>query len=154
VLNHDVDTPLHYACLGNGNMVIVRFLIKRHCDPAVGAGWGRTPLHCAGESVKLDNVRFLVADCHCDPFRMKWGDTPLHWAVQRKNRLDVVMFLLSHIPPLKLVHSLNYENEILLACSTTSGIQQVSDTLSTRTRFKNLCAWKPCCREKYFSQKL
>ena len=75
-------------------------------DPAVGAGWGRTPLHCAGKSVKLDIVRFVVEDCHCDPFRMKWGDTPLHWAVQRKNHLDVVMFLLSHIPPLKLVNSL------------------------------------------------
>ena len=33
-------------------------------DPEVGAGWGRTPLHCAGKRVKLDIVRFLVDDCH------------------------------------------------------------------------------------------
>ena len=146
MLNHDGDTPLHYACLGNGNMVIVRFLIKWHCDPAVGAGWGRTLLHCASESVKLDIVRFLVEGCHCDPFRMT-----LHYTGQCRER---IVLMWSCFSCLKLVNSLNYENEILLACSTTAGVQQVSDTLSTRTRFNNLCAWKPCCQEKYFSQKL
>ena len=102
------DTPLHVACRGNGHIDIVRFLIvDQHCDPACYNHVGRTPLHCACASQNLDiSVRFLVEECHCDPFRMKdnHGDTPLHLAA-RWDQPDVVIFLLSHIPPLKLVDS-------------------------------------------------
>ena len=101
----DGDTPLHCACEG-GSIDIVRFLIvDHHCDPAC-RGWLGTPLHCACNSGKLDIVKFLVEECHCDPFRRKdeYGDTPLHRAAQ-KDHDDILLFLLSHNPPLKLVNS-------------------------------------------------
>ena len=106
VKDEDGNTPLHNACVG-GSIGIVRFLIvDHHCDPTC-RGWnGRTPLHCACESGKLDIVKFLVEECHCHPFRGKdeFGHTPLHLAARRIQD-DVLLFLLSHIPPLKLVKS-------------------------------------------------
>ena len=99
-------TPLHNACKG-GSIDIVRFLIvDHHCDPACHGGWGRTPLYWACESGKLDIVKFLVEECHCDPFREKdkFGETPLHIAAQVGR--NVLLFLLSHIPPLELVNSI------------------------------------------------
>ena len=99
------NTPLHYACRG-GSIDIVRFLIvHHHCDPACHEILGRTPLHCACGSGKLDIVKFLVEECHCDPFRGKdkHGNTPLHLAAREE--LNLLLFLLSHIPPLKLVNS-------------------------------------------------
>ena len=102
-------TPLYYACKG-GSIDIVKFLIvDHHCDPACREWQGRTPLHCACESGKLDIVKFLVEECHCDPFREKdkYGETPLHPAAWVGH--NVLLFLLSHIPPLKLVNSvINY----------------------------------------------
>ena len=102
------NTPLHYACQGKGNVDIVRFLVvDQHCDPACSLA-GVTPLHYACNSGKLDIVRFLVEECHCDPFRSKdTGDTPLHWATLTvEDSVNVVTFLLSRIPPLKLITSL------------------------------------------------
>ena len=110
-------TPLHYACLENGNIDIVRFLVvDQHCNPA-WTWWlgGRTPLHYACGSGKLDIVRFLVEECHCDPFAriaytymytpgLPWLQTPLHWATWF-GKADVVTYLLSHIPPLELINS-------------------------------------------------
>ena len=101
------DTPLHYAC-GGGSIDIVRFfIVDHHCDTACRGEWGRTPLHFACSSGKLDIVKFLVEECHCDPFRGKDedGDTPLHLAARWGYNDDVLLFLLSHIPPLKLVSS-------------------------------------------------
>ena len=118
-------TPLHCACKG-GNIDIVRFLVGEcQCDPRVNSEYGsnlimfpndldpggRTPLHCACKSGKLDIVKFLVEECHCDPFRRKvlllFETTPLHLAARKE--LNVLLFLLSHIPPLKLVNSvINY----------------------------------------------
>ena len=101
------NTPLHYACDG-GSIDIVRFLIvDHHCDPACRGRWGRTPLYYACVSGKLDIVRFLVEQCHCDPFRGKDedGDTPFHLVAAEREH-DALLFLLSHIPPLKLVNSI------------------------------------------------
>ena len=106
VKDEDGDTPLHYACEG-GSIDIVRFLIvDHHCDPACHGWEDRTPLHYACKSGKLDIVKFLVEECHCDPFRGKdvFGHTPLHLAA-RRTQDDVLLFLLSHIPPLKVVNS-------------------------------------------------
>ena len=107
VQNYKHYTPLLYASQENGNVDIVRFLVvDQHCDPTGRERWGRTPLHWACRSGKLDIVRFLVDECHCDPFRVKDtdGDTPLHLATHFKEP-DVVTFLLSRIPPFKLVNS-------------------------------------------------
>ena len=105
VKDEDGNTPLHCACEG-GSIDIVRFLIVDcQCDPAC-CGWeDRTPLHYACESGKLDIVKFLVEECHCDPFTGKdeFDHTPLHLAARRRD--DIILFLLSHIPPLKLVKS-------------------------------------------------
>ena len=98
------NIPLHYTCW-EGSIDIVRFLIvDHHCDPAC-CGWkGRTPLHYACESGKLDIVKFLVEECHCDPrVKDEDGHTPLHLTTGREH--DVLLFLLSHVPPLKLVNS-------------------------------------------------
>ena len=100
------NTPLHWACKG-GSIDIVRFLIiDHHCDPACRGWLGRTPLHIACESGKLDIVKFLVEECHCIPFRGKDedGHTPLHLTPLWEHD-DVLLFLLSHNPPLKLVNS-------------------------------------------------
>ena len=99
------NTPLLYACK-EGSIDIVRFLIvEHHCDPACRNWWNKTPLHCASESGKLDIIKFLVEECHCDPFRGKYeyGATPLHLAAQKD--LNPLLFLLFHVPPLKLVNS-------------------------------------------------
>ena len=107
VKDRDGDTPLHWSCKG-GSIDIVRFLIvDHHCDPACRGIDGRTPLHLVCVSGKLDIVKFLVKECHCDPFRGKdkSGNTPLHLAGAWKER-NVLLFLLSHIPPLKLVNSI------------------------------------------------
>ena len=106
VQDRDGETPLHLA-FKEGNMDIVRFfLADDHCDPACRGKKGRTLLHYACESGKLDIVKFLVEECHCDPFTGKDedGHTPLHLAVQMTHD-DILLFLLSHIPPLKLVKS-------------------------------------------------
>ena len=100
------SAPIHLAC-GGGSIDIVRFLIvDRHCDPACRGEKGRTPLHYACGSGKLDIVKFLVEECHCDPIRGKDDDdkAPLHLAAEGEHE-DIVLFLLSHIPPLKLVTS-------------------------------------------------
>ena len=104
VKDKDDNTPLPYACW-EGSIDIVRFLVvDHHCDPTCRGSGGGTPLHWACESGKLDIVKFLVEECHCDPFSGKDdnGDTPLHLAVQD----ELILFLLSHIPPLKLVNSI------------------------------------------------
>ena len=64
-------------------MEIVKFLIvDHHCDPACHKGvLGRTPLHWASNSGKLDIVKFLVEEYHCDPrVNDKYDDAPLHYA--------------------------------------------------------------------------
>ena len=97
------ETPLSYAW-ESGKLDIVRFLlVDQHCDPACceRSGNDRTLLHNACESGKLDMVRFLVEECHCDPFRRTGYNTPLHLAQGD----DVVMFLVSCMPPLRLVDS-------------------------------------------------
>ena len=107
VQDKDGDTPLHCACKGK-NIDIVKFLIvDHHCDPVCRGQWGRSPLHCACNNGELDIVKLLVEESDCDPFRGKdsiLGHTPLHLATRRGND-DVLLFLLSHIPPLKLVNS-------------------------------------------------
>ena len=105
----DIDGkfPLHYACEG-GSIDNVKFLIvNHHCDPACRGWKGRTPLHCACMNGELDIVKFLVEECHCDPFRDKDddGNTPLYLACCGQH--DILLFLLSHIPPLKLVASIS-----------------------------------------------
>ena len=105
VEDYNNKTPLHYACTVNGSSDIVRFLIvDQHCDPTCRNLEGRTRACMSG---KLDIVRFLVDECHCDPFRSKDTDgyTPLHLATRYLVEPDVVTFLLSRIPPLKLVNS-------------------------------------------------
>jgi len=103
-------TPLHRAC-ESGKLDIVKFLVEEcHCDPRVKDKYGDTPSHFACVGGGIDIVRFLVEECHYDPFRAKdkFGGTPLHLAAQED--LNVLLFLLSRIPPLQLVNSvLNYE---------------------------------------------
>ena len=104
---------LHYtACQGNGNIDIVRFLVDRHFDYVQRffyvqcRDWsGRMPLHYACRSGKLDIVRFLVEECHCDPgvqvgkcdeFGIHHDDeatTPLHFACRGNGSIDIVKFL-------------------------------------------------------------
>ena len=108
VEDYNNKTPLHYACTVNGSIDIVRFLVvDQHCDPTCRNLEGRTPLHWACISGKQDVVQCLVDECHCDPFRSKDTDgyTPLHLATRYLVEPDVVTFLLSRIPPLKLVNS-------------------------------------------------
>ena len=95
------NTPLHFACNTKGNIDIARFLIVDcHCDPRC-YGWdSRTPLHLACESGKLDIVKFLVEEHKCDPFEGE--DSPLYTAEMPH---DILLFLISHLPPLKLINS-------------------------------------------------
>ena len=106
VKDKDGDTTLHYACKGGSIDIVMFLIVDHHCDPACCGRLGRTPLHWACESEKLDIVKFLVEECQCDPFRGKDedDDTPLHLATCME-RDDIFLFLLSHIPPLKLVNS-------------------------------------------------
>ena len=114
VQNYRGNTPLHFACKKRGSIDIVRFLIiDHHCDPA-SRGWnGRTPLHCACGSGKLDIVKFLVDDCNCNLFQKKdrSGDSPLYTATLCNN---VLLFLVSRIPPLKLVNSVTKRKPVQL----------------------------------------
>ena len=105
VLGRYGDTPLHYACEGGSIDIVRSLIVDHHCNPACHGQEGRTPLHCACRSGKLDIVKFLVEKCHCDP-RVKdnRGDIPLHLATRQKHD-SVLLFLLSRIPPLKLVNS-------------------------------------------------
>ena len=98
------NTPLHHACMG-GSIDIVRYLtVNQNCDPACRGRMGRTPLHYACRGGELDIVKFLVEECYCNPTVQDWsGDTPLHLTTQ--GRHDVLLFLLSQTPLLKLVKS-------------------------------------------------
>ena len=50
-------------------------------------------MHCACESGKLDIVKFLVEECHCDPrVKDKCDNTPLHCACEGGS-IDIVKFL-------------------------------------------------------------
>ena len=100
------NTPLHYACK-IGIVDLLKFLIiDHHCDPACCNIWEQTPLHYACDGGKLDIVKFLVEECHCDPIKVKDDDgkTSLHLATERGHD-DILLFLLSYIPPLELVNS-------------------------------------------------
>ena len=114
VQNDRGNTPLHFACKKRGSIDIVRFLIvEHHCDPAC-RGWnGRTPLHCACGSGKLDIVKFLVEDCNCNIFQRKdcYGNSPLYTATLCN---DILLFLISHLPPLKVVNSITRRKSVQL----------------------------------------
>ena len=135
------DTPLHVACLRNGTVGIVRFLIvDQHCDPACHGRWGRTPLHYACETGKLDIVKFLVEECHCDPLRVDNFNvfTPLHRAAHLEEP-DVVTFLLSCVPPLKLVNSVSrHLLQIFVRCPTECPLEGLSKSLCYTA--KNVCS--------------
>ena len=108
------NTPLHLACRRRGSIDIVRFLIVDcHCDPACRGWLGRTPLHCACGSGKLDVVKFLVEECHCNLFQRKdyYGDSPLYTATLCN---DILLFLISRLPPLKLVNSVTRRKSVHL----------------------------------------
>ena len=106
LVDRNGNTPLHFACCKEGSIDIVRFLVvEHHCD-LICHGRDRTPLSIACESGKLEIVKFLVEECHCDTLRKdEDGDTPLHLATLKEHD-DVLLFLLSHTPPLKLVNSI------------------------------------------------
>ena len=110
VQNSIGNTPLHFACKKRGNIDIVRFLIvDRHCDPRCRGCNGRTPLHFACESEKLDIVKFLVEEQNCDPFKGK--DSVLYTAELPH---DILLYLISCIPPLKLVNSVTKRQPVQL----------------------------------------
>ena len=104
------NTPLHFACRRRGSIDIVRFLIADHqCDPRCRGWKGKTPLHCACESGKLDIVKFLVEECHSNPFKRK--DSPLYVTPLTD---DILLYLISCIPPLKLVNSVTKRKPVQL----------------------------------------
>ena len=105
VQNSNSNAPLHFACKKR-----VRFLIvDRHCDPACCGCNGRTPLHFACESEKLDIVKFLVEEHNCNPFKGK--DSVLYTAPLPH---DILLYLISCIPPLKLVNSVTKRQPVQL----------------------------------------
>ena len=109
VQNSIGNTPLHFACKKRGNVEVVRFLIVDcHCDPRCHGCEGRTPLHFACESERLDIVKFLVEKHNCDPFKRK--DSPLYTTPHH----DILLFLISRIPPLKLVNSVTQRRPVQL----------------------------------------
>ena len=109
VQNSIGNTPLHFACKKRGNVEVVRYLIVDcHCDPRCHGCEGRTPLHIACESERLDIVKFLVEEHNCDPFKRK--DSPLYTTQHH----DILLFLISRIPPLKLVNSVTQRRPVQL----------------------------------------
>ena len=104
------NTALHLACRRRGSIDVVRFLIAdHHCDPRCRGWKGKTPLHYACESEKLDIVKFLVEEQNCNPFKGK--DSVLYTAPLPH---DILLYLISRLPPLKLVNSVTKRKPVPL----------------------------------------
>ena len=87
------ETPLHEA-VKRGRLDIMKYLIRKGCDPKHGGKSGGTALHHACQHGRVEEVKYLIAkdnlaiDKSCD----NSGASPLHVAAVN-GQLDVVKLL-------------------------------------------------------------
>ena len=88
-------SPLHHACLKNGNLAIVKYLVEKHgCDPAGKDEQENTPLNVAAFSGSLDILMYLIEERKCSPgFSGQVGRSPLHGACGKNGNLAMVKYL-------------------------------------------------------------
>eukprot|EP00164_Ancoracysta_twista_P002746 GFYU01003653.1.p1 GENE.GFYU01003653.1~~GFYU01003653.1.p1 ORF type:complete len:153 (+),score=48.22 GFYU01003653.1:87-545(+) len=88
-------TPLHYACLNDSGLPMVKCLIEStNADPNVKDNEGNTPLHYAcGKDSGLPMVMYLIESANADPnVKNIGGETPLDIA-RRLNNNGIVNYL-------------------------------------------------------------
>lgn len=80
LLLHKKDSPLHLACMLNGDATFVRQMIELKADPQLPNARGQIALHAAAGAGRKECVELLL-DLKCDIHKMcKRGLSPLHYA--------------------------------------------------------------------------
>ena len=103
-VNSRSESSMHPA-IRSGNVDIMRFLLEHGCRIELG----RSPLHLASSSGKLNAVKFLIEtkNTNCDPdARDGFMKTPLDYASQ-KGHLEIAKYLVNvhHCDPLAEGHA-------------------------------------------------
>ncbi|XP_012144276.1 uncharacterized protein LOC100882592 isoform X1 [Megachile rotundata] len=98
----------------NGNIQIVRNLLKNGADVNDKDSEGRTPLHYAVSNEHLDVVNILLENGADVTQVTNKGNTPLHTAASKNNK-EIIEVLLQHVSRNKLIDFIN-------AKTTTSGV--------------------------------
>ncbi|KAF0720286.1 Aste57867_430 [Aphanomyces stellatus] len=93
-------TPL-YVAAGNGNLNVVKFLIERKANVALGHNSGWSPLHIACSKGHMGVINYLLQHIPID-IQTNHGSTPLHLA-STYGKLDVVQRLIAQKANTKLV---------------------------------------------------
>lgn len=101
-------TPLHKACWSS-RLKVVKLLIQNDADVNIKAKKGETPLHEACWDGSLPMVKLLIENgANPNAKDDNYGETPLHWASQRKHP-DVVWFLVRQCPWLISEHLYSHD---------------------------------------------
>jgi ankyrin repeat protein len=61
LVDNEGKTPLHYVC-NNGNLDIVKLLLKANADPNLPNKYGDTPLHCSCAKGDIKIAELLIAN--------------------------------------------------------------------------------------------
>ncbi|EAY14283.1 hypothetical protein TVAG_026040 [Trichomonas vaginalis G3] len=90
---YDGKNVLHYASY-EGNLRLVKSLIKCGCDKEIKSRRGFTALYCASELGRLEVIKYLISvGCNKEP-KTSNGYTPLIWA-SINCQLDTVKYFIS-----------------------------------------------------------
>ncbi|XP_023314479.1 ankyrin-1-like [Trichogramma pretiosum] len=101
VQDYEGNTPLHLA-LYHGQLKLVELLLKRGNDPNIPNTNGFTPLNmmCLSDHVNCDSMKMFFEICKEKNLQVQvdtagnWGWTPLHWALLKRGREEMIELLL------------------------------------------------------------
>ncbi|KAJ5070337.1 ankyrin repeat-containing protein [Anaeramoeba ignava] len=94
VKNSDGETLLHYACIVNPKIPMLKFLINNKISVNEKQNLGQTPLHyCCMKTGDLEAIKFLVKNGAKIGITDIFGRTPMHYAASRSHSLKVLNFI-------------------------------------------------------------
>jgi len=86
------NTPLHYACM-EGNIKMLKLLLKYHANIEKQNNKKATPLHAAAAKSQIECVKHLIKERADVNARDEDGWVPLHWAAKEGN-IEVARILI------------------------------------------------------------
>jgi len=85
----DGNTPLHHACSGGHNGIVIRLITQQQCPINVINNNGEKPLHISCRKLQLDNICVLLRVNRCELGSLNAaGKTPLYEAIQAAIHVD------------------------------------------------------------------